>query len=259
MTRVSILLLLTLLTIGVVPSRSGETASLAKPKFRVLALAEAGGHHIAFTRAARPWLAQRGAEDGFEVDYIQTTAPINEAFLAKYKVFLQLDFPPYAWTPEAMAAFQSYIEQGKGGWVGLHHATLLGEFDGYPMWSWFSEFMGQIRFKNYIATFVSGTVRVEEPSHPCMKGIPDTFTIAKEEWYTFNQSPRPNVHVLASVNEATYSPDSTIKMGDHPVVWTNEHMAARNIYIFMGHGPDLFENKAYTTLLRNAIVWAAGQ
>jgi type 1 glutamine amidotransferase len=48
-------------------------------------------------------------------------------------------------------------------------------------------------------------------------------------------------------------------MGDHPVIWTNERVAARNVYIFMGHGPDLFENKAFTTILRNAVFWAAGK
>jgi hypothetical protein len=46
-------------------------------------------------------------------------------------------------------------------------------------------------------------------------------------------------------------------MGDHPVIWTNEQMKAKNIYIFMGHSPDLFKNKFYTTLFRNAIFWAA--
>lgn len=178
--------------------------------------------------------------------------------LARYKLVLQLDFTPYGWKPEAMAAFKSYIEQGKGGWVGLHHAALLGEFDGYPMWSWFSDFMSKIRYKNYIPTFASGTVRVEAKSHACMKDVPESFVIPKEEWYTWDRSPRPNVQVLASVDEATYSPNSDIKMGDHPVVWTNEHVAARNVYIFMGHGPDLLEHRAFTTLLRNAILWAAG-
>jgi type 1 glutamine amidotransferase len=47
--------------------------------------------------------------------------------------------------------------------------------------------------------------------------------------------------------------------GDHPVVWTNEHMKARNIYIFMGHQPDHFKNPAYTTLFKNSIFWAANQ
>jgi type 1 glutamine amidotransferase len=65
--------------------------------------------------------------------------------------------------------------------------------------------------------------------------------------------------VLASVDESSYLPDSAIRMGDHPVVWTNQHMAARNLYIFMGHGPDLLNNEAFTTLLRNAILWASGK
>ena len=70
-------------------------------------------------------------------------------------------------------------------------------------------------------------------------------------------APAGNVHVLATVNEASYSPASDVKMGDHPVIWTNQRMAARNVYIFMGHGPELFENKAFTTILRNALLWAA--
>ena len=125
-----------------------QPPSPAKRRFKVLALAESGGHHIAFTEAARPWLKKCGEEEGFDVDYINNTAPVTEALLARYQLVLQLDFVPYGWKPEAMAAFKSYIEQGKGGWVGLHHATLLGEFDGYPMWPWFSDFMGKIRYKS---------------------------------------------------------------------------------------------------------------
>jgi type 1 glutamine amidotransferase len=226
-------------------------------KFKVLALMESGGHHVAFTAVAKPWLKRCGEENGFAVDYITNTAPITEELLARYQLVLQLDFVPYGWTPEAKAAFKAYIEQDKGGWVGLHHATLLGNFDGQPMWPWFCDFMGAIRFKNYIATFSSGTVRVEDKAHPCMKGVPESFVISKEEWYTYDHSPRWNVHVLASVDESTYSDPSAFKMGDHPVIWTNEHFAARNVYIFMGHGPWLFEDKAFTTILRNSILWAA--
>jgi len=235
------------------PTQPGTNSA---PKFKVLALAESGGHHIAFTKAAKPWLKKCGEENGFEVDYITNTTPITEGFLGKYRLMLQLDFVPYGWKPEAMTAFKAYIEQGRGGWVGLHHASLLGDFDGYTMWPWFSDFMGKIRFKSYIPNFSSGTVSVEDKAHPCMKDVPASFVIAREEWYTYDRSPRPNVRVLASVDESSYSDASAVRMGDHPVIWTNERMAARNVYIFMGHGPDLFENKAYTTILRNAILWA---
>ncbi len=92
-----------------------------------------------------------------------------------------------------------------------------------------------------------------------MKGVSPSFIVEKEEFYTYEHSPRPNVYVLASVEESTYVPDSDIKMGDHPVIWTNPNYKARNIYIFMGHSPILFQSIDYTTLFKNAIFWAAGK
>jgi len=230
------------------------------PRFRIVAIAEPGGIHAPFVEAAKVWLNQLSAQQHFAVDYIQDTEKIDDEFLSHYQLFIQLNYPPYRWTPTAQAAFIKYIEEGRGGWIGFHHATLLGEFDGYPMWPWFSKFMGGIRFTNYIAGFADGTVTVEDKSHPAMKGVPASFPVQREEWYTWDKSPRPNVHVLATVDENSYKPDTKIKMGgDHPVIWTNEHVKARNIYIFMGHHPDLFENTAFTTIFRNSIFWAAHQ
>lgn len=230
-----------------------------KSKFKVLVLYENGGHHLDFTKAAKPWLNKLAVDSSFTIDYIENTKTITDALLKQYRVFIQLDYPPYTWSDESMKAFQKYMNSGKGGWIGLHHATLLGEFDGYPMWQWFSDFMGGIRFDNYIPEFAAAEVRIEDQKHPVTKGISRNFKINKEEWYTYDKSPRKNVHVLASVDESTYVPDSKIKMGDHPVVWTNDHFKSRNVYIFMGHSPELFENEAYTTLLKNSIFWAANK
>ncbi|MGH9493753.1 MAG: ThuA domain-containing protein [Candidatus Sulfotelmatobacter sp.] len=237
------------------------TASAAQnsaPKFNVMALAEHNSIHRPFVDAAKLWLDKEAARDNFSIDYIENTDKMDGEFLSHYQLFIQLDYPPYAWKPKAVAAFTKYIEQGEGGWIGFHHATLLGEFDGYPMWPWFSQFMGGIRFKDYIPKFATATVAVEEPSHPVMKNVGPSFVIEKEEWYTYDKSPRPNVRVLAHVDEATYSPDTPIKMGgDHPVIWTNEHVKARNVYIFMGHHGELFQNPAFTTIFHNSILWAA--
>ncbi|MES2277029.1 MAG: ThuA domain-containing protein [Bacteroidota bacterium] len=233
-------------------------AQNTKPKFRVIALYENGGHHIEYSKRAKIWLDSLAEKNNFAIDYIQNTDKIDEAFLSNYQLFIQLDYPPYTWKDKAVTAFQKYIEEGRGGWIGFHHATLLGEFDGYHLWQWYSAFMGGIQYKNYIATFVQGSVNVEDKTHPVMKGLPKSFIIKKDEWYTYNKSPRPNVRVLASVDENSYTPNTDIKMGDHPVVWTNEHYKARNVYIFMGHSPDLFDNNAYKKLFTNAIFWAAG-
>jgi len=226
--------------------------------FRALVLAERGDQHEAFVAAALAWLKTTAQQENFSLDVFTNPDLFTKPFLAKYQVFIQLNYPPYRWSDEAKAAFQDYIEQGRGGWVGMHHATLLGEFDGYAMWPWFSDFMGGIRFKDYIAKRVSGTVILEEAAHPCFKGLPPSFVIDEEEWYTYDRDPRPNVHVLAHVDEASYAPPSDIKMGDHPVIWVNDKMRARNIYFQMGHHPSLLGNTNYTTLLRNSILWAAG-
>jgi type 1 glutamine amidotransferase len=227
-------------------------------KFHVVAIAEAGGVHKPFVNAAKTWLAQEAVVDGFTIDFIENTDSIDDSFLSRCQLFIQLNYPPYAWKPAAMQAFQRYIEQGRGGWIGFHHATLLGEFDGYPMWPWFSNFMGGIRFTSYIPGFASATVKVEATTHPVMNAVPAEFPVKDEEWYTWDKSPRGNVHVLATVDERTYSPDTTTKMGgDHPVIWSNEHMKARNVYIFMGHHPELFQNRSFTTIFHNSILWAA--
>ncbi|OCX52499.1 glycosyl hydrolase [Mucilaginibacter sp. PPCGB 2223] len=231
----------------------------AAPRFRVLALYENGGHHLAYSKVAKVWLDKLAADNNFRIDYITQTDSIDDAYLGRYQLFIQLDYPPYAWKDKAVKAFEKYITEGRGGWIGFHHATLLGEFDGYPMWQWFSGFMGGIRFKNYIPGFADGRVKVEDKQHPAMRGVPASFTIKKEEWYSYDKSPRPDVHVIASVDESTYMPDSDVKMGDHPVIWSNPDVKARNVYIFMGHSPDLFTDENYKLIFKNAIFWAASK
>ena len=233
-------------------------AENATPRFKLVVLAEAGGIRRPFVDAAKVWLDKQAAGNTFSVECIQDSAKIDGAFLSRYQVFIQRNYPAYGWTPTAMAAFtKCIIEEGRGGWIGFHHATLLGEFAGYPMWPWFSPFMGGIRFIDYIPKFATATVVVEDPLHPVMKDAGKTFAVDQEKRYAYDKSPRPNVHVLARVNQATYSPDTRTKMGDHLVVWTTEHYKARNSHIFMRYHTELFHNPAFTTIFRNSILGAA--
>lgn len=229
---------------------------LGKPhKAKVLVLTERGGQHGGFTDAGLRWLAAEGAKGNFSITEINNARNITEAYLSQFSLVIQLDFPPYTWPKEAEDAFVKYVEEGHGGWIGFHHATLLGEFDGYPMWQWFSDFMGGVRFKNYIAPLADGTLIVEDEQHPVMKGVPASFVVPDDEWYIYDKSPRPNVHVLANVDESSYTPASDIKMGDHPVVWVNENKKARNVYFQIGHSSKLYETEGFTTMFRNAINW----
>jgi uncharacterized protein len=238
---------------GIVPEHNHP------PAFKALVLTERGGQHEDFVVSALTWLAELAAENNFEFKVVNHANEIDDELLSQYQVVIQLNYVPYNWGNKAMAAFEKYIQEGRGGWVGLHHASLLGEFDGFPMWGWFSAFMGGIRYKNYIAETVSGKVIVEDIKHPVMKGVASSFVINNEEWYTFDKNPRPNVHVLARVDESSYTPSSDIKMGDHPVIWTNEKMKSRNVYFLMGHNPSLLKSADFTKMFSNAIIWAAGE
>jgi type 1 glutamine amidotransferase len=234
-------------------------STIAYSQSRILVLAEYDKNHTPYVQACKLWLDSLAKAENIQVDYFENPKLINDQFLANYSLIFQMNYPPYMWSDTAKLSFEKYIIEGRGGWVGVHHATLLGEFDGYSMWQWFSDFMGGIRFKDYVANFASGTINVEQPKHPVMKGLPKKFTISKDEWYTYDKSPRKNVTVLASVDESTYTPATDKKMGDHPVVWTNPKMKARNIYIFMGHDPVLLNDGNYKRLLKNALLWASGK
>lgn len=255
MFRISFIIAGLFITVQVIGQYNSEI--IPSPVFHALVLFENKGHHVKFTDAAQVWLNRLAKEKKFAIKYITTTDSIDENTLKKYQLIIQLDYVPYGWSKTAQSAFVKYIEQGWGGWIGLHHASLVGDFDGYKMWPWYCNFMGGIQFKNYIPDFATASVYIEDASHPAMKGLPQAFTIEQEEWYIYDTSPRPKVSVLATVDESTYTPGSPVKMGDHPVIWTNKNVKAKNIYIFMGHSPQLFLNKNFVQLFQNAIMWAS--
>ena len=258
--------LLLLLCICLSFSGAGSrSASAARP---ILVLAERGGAHEGFTKAALDWLEQHRQELDIEPTVISDATKLKRGDIARYRLVLQLNYPPYTWSQEAREDFERYIDEGQGGYVGLHHATLLGEFDGYPIWQWFSDFMGGIRFQTYIPQLADGTVQVERADHPVMEGLPRSFVIPNDEWYTYDRSPRARVQVLAHVDEASYVDKNDAPqggpsafrpmptMGDHPVVWVNSEKKARNVYFQIGHHRQLLQTPEFTRMLTNALHWA---
>ena len=247
--------LLALLVLCALPCSSRENGKNDAPLRKVLVLAERGGLHEGFTAAGLQWLEEQKERYNMKLTVLNSAKEIPEGELQKYQLILQLNYPPYAWSKASQKDMERYIDEGLGGYIGFHHASLLGEFDGYKMWDWFSQFMGKIRYRNYIAEKCAGTVVLEDSQHPVAKGVPTSFIVADDEWYTYETNPRPNVHVLARVNEDSYSIATDIKMGDHPVIWTNPEKKARNVYFQFGHSKSLFENPAFIRLFDNALHW----
>jgi type 1 glutamine amidotransferase len=232
---------------------SGVSSSAQEPAFRVIAAATRAEDHAAMIAAARPFLTQLGTQHNFAIDFTQDVSRLDDATLAGYGVLLQLQLAPFEVPPAQRDAFQRFIERG-GGWVGIHAAGLTGRqfLDAKTVyWKWFEDYFGGVVYSPHPA-FQKATVDVEDRNHPAMKNLPATFEIS-DEWYEFDRSPRPNVRVLGTVDEGTYK--QTRPMGDHPIIWSNEKYG-RMIYIGIGHSPEDWADRNYTTLVRDAVVWA---
>ena len=106
------------------------------------------------------------------------------------------------------------------------HAALDTEY-GWP----FQEVLAGTRFAGHPAPQVA-TVRVEDAGHPATAHLPGTW-VRTDEWYDTQTNPRDHVHVLATVDEATYSGGS---MGpDHPIAWCHDVGAGRSFVTAVGH------------------------
>ena len=226
------------------------------PEFKVFVTLSKAKDHLKMMAAARPFLEKIAAENNFSIDISDDTSEINDKNLEKYQVFIQLQQAPFDLSYNQQDAIQKFVEQGKG-WVGIHAAGLPGKsFVGADKkyWQWYEDFLGGISYSPHPA-FQKGIVQVEDHKHPIMKNLPDRFEVP-DEWYEFDKSPRPNVHVLAVADESSYKQNKP--MGDHPIIWTNEKFK-KMVYIGIGHDASLCSDRNYTMLITNAILWAAGK
>jgi type 1 glutamine amidotransferase len=224
------------------------------PAFKVLVVASSDPDHAAMIAKAEPFLATLAAQNHFALDFTKDASQINEANLARYQVFIQLDLAPFNMSPSQQKALQRFVEDGHG-WIGIHAAGLTGRqflAPGTPYWQWFEDLMGNIAYSPHPA-IQKGSVVVEDRRHPVTRNLPASFEV-RDEWYEFDKSPRPHVRVLARADEATYKPNKP--MGDHPMIWINEKYR-RALYIGIGHDATTCSDPNFAILIRNAILWAA--
>jgi uncharacterized protein len=227
-----------------------------EPAFKVLVVASSDPDHSAMIAKAEPFLATLAAENHFVLDFTKDANQINEANLAMYQVFIQLHLAPFNMSASQQKAMQKFIEDGHG-WIGVHAAGLTGKqflAPGTPYWQWFENLMGDIVYSPHPA-IQTGSVVLEDRGHPVTRNLPKSFEI-RDEWYEFDKSPRPLVRVLARADESSYKPNKP--MGDHPIIWTNEHYR-RALYIGIGHDPAACSDANFAILMRDAILWAASR
>jgi type 1 glutamine amidotransferase len=188
-----------------------------------------------------------GAEHGFTVDTTEDATTFTDGALARYKAVVFLSTTGDVLDPEQKAAFERYIRSG-GGFAGIHSAS-----DTEYNWPWYGRLVGA-----YFAShpqIQQATVHIADPSNPSTKGLPAIWE-RTDEWYDFRTNPRGIVHVLATVDEATYSGG---KMGaDHPIAWCHMMEGGRSWYTAMGHTKGSYAEPFFQLHLLGGIESAAG-
>ena len=155
-------------------------------------------------------------------------------------------------------AFRDYIEGG-GAFVGVHGSA----GDPVYFWDWYRDRLIGARFIGHpiAKQFQDAQVRLDDAASPVARGLPPQWTM-NDEWYSFGSNPRTiGAHVIATLDESSYAPvgmgGQNLRMGDHPIAWTNCVGSGRMFYSAIGHRPERYADPIYETMLENALDWAA--
>jgi type 1 glutamine amidotransferase len=228
-----------------IPTAAVATAA---PAFRVLVFSKTTGFRHDSIPAGIAAIQKLGQQNNFTVDTTEDDTRFTDANLAQYAavVFVSTTGDPVG-TQAEKDAFQRYVEHG-GGFVGIHAAA-----DSGYSWPWYGKLVGAY-FKQHPAQ-QNARIKVEDANHPSTQGLPAQYT-RFDEWYDYQTNPRPNVHVLTTLDESSYSGGT---MGaDHPITWCQNYDGGRSWYTGMGHTNESFTEPNFLHLLLGGIQTAAG-
>jgi uncharacterized protein len=208
--------------------------------------------------AATAALKGIGGRRGWTLVFSDNGAVFNPSDLARFDAVVWNNVSGDALTLPQREAFENYINGG-GGFAGFHGSG----GDPVYIWDWYADTLIGARFNGHPMEpqFQQAHV-VVQPGHEIMRGLGEGWTMT-EEWYSFKASPRPKgAHILATLDESSYSPvgfgGQDIRMGDHPIAWTQCIGDGRSFYSAIGHRPESYIEPHSVRLLEQGIAWAAG-
>ncbi|MFD1537633.1 ThuA domain-containing protein [Nonomuraea guangzhouensis] len=224
----------------VIPAIPAQAAA-----FKVLVFSKtAGFRHDSIPNGIQA-IRDLGAAGDFAVDATEDANAFSTANLAQYKAVVFLSTTGDVLNDNQQAAFQTYVDGG-GGYVGVHSAA-----DTEYSWAYYGQLMGAW-FNNHPA-IQQATVRTEDRAHAATAHLGATWS-RTDEWYNYRTNPRPNVRVLQSLDEGSYSGGN---MGDHPITWCHPQSAGRAFYTGLGHTKESYADPNFRTLLLGGIRYAA--
>jgi type 1 glutamine amidotransferase len=219
----------------------------AQPRFRALVFSKTGGFRHDSIGDGIAAIVALGASHQFSVDATEDAAVFADERLAGYQVVIFLNTTGDILDTQQEAAFERFISRG-GGFVGIHSAADT-EYD----WPWYHELLGAY-FQSH-PQIQPATIDVVDSRHPSTRHLPPRWQ-RTDEWYNFRSAPGPDVVVLATLDEASYSGGT---MGPrHPIAWWHSYGGGRAWYTALGHTAASYTEPLFLEHLLGGITWAAG-
>ncbi|MEU7469548.1 lectin [Streptomyces sp. NPDC044984] len=230
------------------PGTADRTATAAAdPAYEILVFSRTAGFRHSSIDEGVTALRDLGAANNFTVTATEDPAAFTTANLARYRTVVFLSTTGDVLGPAQQTAFEQYLGTG-GGYVGIHAAADT-EYD----WPFYEGLAGAL-FQSHPA-IQPATVEIEDRAHDATAHLAGTWQ-RTDEWYNYRTNPRATAHVLASLDESSYSGGSM--SGDHPIAWCKEYAGGRAFYTGGGHTEESYADPAFRRHLLGGIRWAAG-
>ncbi|MBB4079543.1 hypothetical protein GGR28_002168 [Lewinella aquimaris] len=231
------------------------SGGLSAQQFRALLITETAGWHHPSITAGIPALQALAKRHDFVLDRQQDAIPLSDKGLENYDVIIMLSTTGDIFTDEEQAAFERFIQSGKG-YVGIHAASDT-EYD----WPWYTQLVGHmfhVHPQNQTAMF-----DVVDANFPGLERWPARL-LWTDEIYDFSPATVDDLNYLITVDEQTYDPQvdwGTKKsdgMGDfHPIAWYHDFDGGRAFYTALGHIDDTYKDDLFLQHIYGGIYWAA--
>ncbi|MGW5213519.1 lectin [Streptomyces sp. NPDC004051] len=219
----------------------------ADPAYEILVFSRTAGFRHSSIDEGIAALRDLGAANNFTVTATEDPTAFTTAHLARYRTVVFLSTTGDVLNPAQQTAFEQYLGAG-GGYVGIHAAADT-EYD----WPFYEGLAGAL-FQSHPA-IQPATVKVEDRAHDATAHLGRTWQ-RTDEWYNYRTNPRATAHVLASLDESSYSGGTM--SGDHPIAWCKNYAGGRAFYTGGGHTEESYADPAFRRHLLGGIRWAAG-
>ncbi|WP_330321111.1 ThuA domain-containing protein [Streptomyces clavifer] len=230
------------------PAPSARPApAVADPAYDVLVFSKTAGFRHSSIDEGVAALRALGTANNFTVTATEDATAFTPANLDGYESVVFLSTTGDVLNAAQQTAFEGYIAAG-GGYVGIHAAADT-EYD----WSWYAGLAGSL-FQSHPA-IQPATVKVEDRAHDATAHLGPAWQ-RTDEWYDYRTNPRTTAHVLASLDESSYSGGSM--GGDHPIAWCKDYQGGRAFYTGGGHTEESYADPSFRRHLLGGIRWSAG-